>query len=99
METEQELLDQKESARQALIQDYQDTFATPQGKRTLESLKLVCHFMDVMDCDDPLILSKWTGERNVIIHILKALNRNPDKVRQTKAEVNQQPTEEIEGAE
>jgi len=95
METEQELEEQRIAEEKQMLQDYQETFSTPQGKRTLDNLKVVCHYDMIMSCDDGMILSQWTGERNVIIHILKAmgrdLNENP---RQMKAvDVNQQPVD------
>lgn len=99
METDKELEEQRIEAEKQTIQDYQDTFAPSHAKRCLENLKNKCHYNEIINCDDPIILAIVTGERNAVMHILQALkvnlNENP---RQMKAEQNPQP-QDNEGVE
>jgi len=99
MATEKELEEQRLAAELQTLQDYQDTFGSPHGKRCLENLKNRCHYDEIINCDDPIILAIVTGERNAVLHIIQALRIDPSKTRQIKAEDNQQPTDEIEGPE
>ncbi len=83
--------------RAQIITDFQDTFGTQHGKRVMEYLKKICHYDDIIDCDDAMILSKYTGERNVYVSILNMLKADPNQEVQTEAERSDDDDDDDDG--
>lgn len=69
-----------------LVLDYQITFDTDSGRRVKADLENKCRFNQVFDCDDAMILSQVTGERNVFVYIKQQVETDLDEKRQETAE-------------
>lgn len=71
-----------------VIDDFQATFGTPHGQRVMAVLAKECKYNDEINCDDAMILSLWTGMRNVYLFIKAQLDADLNKEVQTEAEVD-----------
>jgi hypothetical protein len=78
----------REQIEQQVIQDFQETFATPQGERALERISKFCK-----ETDDGYKSGQSTndvifnqGKRSVILFLRKQLRRIDKKDKQKKAE-------------
>lgn len=76
----------KEDEKIQRSKDYQQTFLTPEGKRTLEHLKKLCHYKVVVKPQlgtdghiDIYQLVRREAQREIITYIETMLARNPEE--------------------
>lgn len=72
--------------KRQLIIDYHQTFKSPEGIRVLQDLRKLCvAFDNPITSTDSITLAIKTGEANVLKHIYKRMQQDPNADTNTKA--------------
>lgn len=77
--------EENEIIRKQLIVDYQTIFDTDCGKRVYADLEQHCRYNMEFNCDNAMVLSQWTAERNVFLYIRSQITDDPNREIQTQS--------------
>ena len=77
----------------ARVQDYQQTFSSPHGKRVLYDLMGVCHMLQPLNVSNPQVMAFEEGQRQVVLRILTYLKVDMEKLHERIREADAQLVE------
>lgn len=78
-------MDREDQAKQ-LVMDFLNAFTSEGGKRVLERISVLCNETEPTYVDSNALGTAYKeGQRSVILHIRKMLNKDPNKQKQEKA--------------